>query len=561
MFRTSLSTRSSVCNALRIADRFLMLLIVASLLQGCAGFKLYDADKAKMASTLKEQYSKLKAVDIVDAEARNLDKLLSEELDVVRKNKALDRDIALLEIANNDTPMARTLVTYSQPRIHDLTPSALKFHDPKIDLDKTVQNIARAKSILEKGIEGKKLQIPACPDSDALPSAEKVIPQDISSEDAAEMKTIYDEYIELCNKQKKLKEQVAKFRGKTLRDADDKAGKAVNELEKRKSDAKTAANEVVKAKDAYDAALADVAKASNAQKVPDSKELQDKANDLLKQLDKFKGLDSGLEHREAIQAIAQLLTAAATGTVDTSDPEMRKALVVASRLPVLSGDIKAILEANAAPVVTHLLVTMRHQMVLAEHARRRIGLAERDVALLQELYETYVNESKSWLEFTTSVCQFDHRLNNPKATSNRTNCDSFRIELTKDKDPLYQCRLNDKPVSPCALEKSWKQHIAAARENKLSQDAARELYKTLAHYVAALKQQVIPYEINLRRTDLRHRETLLAQKSALQAWDNLIGVPIEQLDAYYQAGVKPAEIADLIVKALGFTAIAIGVAR
>ena len=36
---------------------------------------------------------------------------------------------------------------------------------------------------------------------------------------------------------------------------------------------------------------------------------------------------------------------------------------------------------------------------------------------------------------------------------------------------------------------------------------------------------------------------------------------LDELDAYYKAGIKPAEIADLIVKALGFTAIAIGVAQ
>jgi hypothetical protein len=58
-----------------------------------------------------------------------------------------------------------------------------------------------------------------------------------------------------------------------------------------------------------------------------------------------------------------------------------------------------------------------------------------------------------------------------------------------------------------------------------------------------------------------HRETLAARQSAIQGWDNLVAVPINQLDAYYQAGLKPAEIADLIVKALGFTAIAIGVSQ
>jgi hypothetical protein len=54
---------------------------------------------------------------------------------------------------------------------------------------------------------------------------------------------------------------------------------------------------------------------------------------------------------------------------------------------------------------------------------------------------------------------------------------------------------------------------------------------------------------------------LLAESSAIQAWNNLVSVPLDQLDGYYQGGLKPAEIADLLVKALGFTAITVGVSR
>ncbi len=56
-----------------------------------------------------------------------------------------------------------------------------------------------------------------------------------------------------------------------------------------------------------------------------------------------------------------------------------------------------------------------------------------------------------------------------------------------------------------------------------------------------------------------HRETLAARESSIRGWDNLVAVPINQIDAYYQAGLRPAEISDLIVKALGLTAITVGV--
>ena len=66
-------------------------------------------------------------------------------------------------------------------------------------------------------------------------------------------------------------------------------------------------------------------------------------------------------------------------------------------------------------------------------------------------------------------------------------------------------------------------------------------------------------EQDFRLIDLQHRENLANREMALKAWNNLAAVPIEQIDAYYQAGIKPEEIADLLVKALGFTAITVGI--
>ncbi len=52
-----------------------------------------------------------------------------------------------------------------------------------------------------------------------------------------------------------------------------------------------------------------------------------------------------------------------------------------------------------------------------------------------------------------------------------------------------------------------------------------------------------------------------ADEYGIRAWDALIATPINQLAAYHQAGIKPAELADLIVKAVGLGAIGIGVNR
>ena len=92
-------------------------------------------------------------------------------------------------------------------------------------------------------------------------------------------------------------------------------------------------------------------------------------------------------------------------------------------------------------------------------------------------------------------------------------------------------------------------------------EAKRELYKAMTNYLQALTLQSVPADETFREIDVRHRQILVAKDTAIQVWDNLVAVPLDQLNGYYQSGVRPAEIADLIIKALGFTAIAIGVAK
>jgi hypothetical protein len=88
-----------------------------------------------------------------------------------------------------------------------------------------------------------------------------------------------------------------------------------------------------------------------------------------------------------------------------------------------------------------------------------------------------------------------------------------------------------------------------------------ELDKAETAYLQAQFAAVAPTEQRFREIDLRHREALLARQTALRAWDNLITTPLVQLDNFHQTGLKPQELADFIVKALGFTAIAIGVSK
>jgi hypothetical protein len=83
-------------------------------LSGCGGaFRLHDVSKAKLATDIKDKYSKASVLSAIEVEKKNLDSLLAEELAVVRASQQLQVDFALLRIADDSTPMQ---VTYEKAR-------------------------------------------------------------------------------------------------------------------------------------------------------------------------------------------------------------------------------------------------------------------------------------------------------------------------------------------------------------------------------------------------------------------------------------------------------------
>ncbi len=117
---------------------------------------------------------------------------------------------------------------------------------------------------------------------------------------------------------------------------------------------------------------------------------------------------------------------------------------------------------------------------------------------------------------------------------------------------------NPQSIDNCVLARPWK---ALLRDDNLKPQARRALYEAAAAY---LHVRLIAYATTVeefKRVDVRYRRQLVNREAALNQWRNLVAVPTDELNGYYSGGIKPAELADLVVKALGFTAIAIGVAQ
>jgi hypothetical protein len=120
-----------------------------------------------------------------------------------------------------------------------------------------------------------------------------------------------------------------------------------------------------------------------------------------------------------------------------------------------------------------------------------------------------------------------------------------------------EANLQPVPVDDCVLGKSWRALFA----EDMKSEQARQLNEAAAAY---LHVRLIAYNHTaeeFRRIAVDHRRAAVRSEAALQQWKNLMSVPASELAGYYGGGIKPEALADLIVKALGFTAIAIGVAQ
>jgi hypothetical protein len=58
-----------------------------------------------------------------------------------------------------------------------------------------------------------------------------------------------------------------------------------------------------------------------------------------------------------------------------------------------------------------------------------------------------------------------------------------------------------------------------------------------------------------------HKAALDVSAIALAQWENMIGVPIQQLETFYASGITPAELSKILFQAAGLSAIAVGVLK
>lgn len=559
---------------------------------GCAGLRLYDQSKDTAAKGIKTEYGQVALVGVVDVERKNLDALLQEELTVLREARRANLDHDLLGLIDSDYPIgyaiAETIETHVL-RMKDKKPTwekttvrgalvtrATDLAGPpggmanlrRADLDaERLKSFAgrvrdRADSIAE--LSGGQ-RPPPCHTKNfdtALDDFFKAIAKPIAEVNK-------DPYQKAC--QELMTRQVG---AGAIERAAAAAHAARIEVDKRSQAAQAIGQQLRKATEQHDRAAEAVKAADTSQT---RQQLEEAAKTLKDALDgAAKAADAaGVEAltKTRLEAIDRILAAVAAGQVNAEalkDPGLAQATRVAAAVPSLVGTIETMRQKAKVPSVSDLLIEKEHQLLLRDHALRRVAFAEERVVLLDARYRALALQGDLVREEHDAVCQF---LERQAKLDKRVDCDSLTVAVKQPPEALLptldKCSYKIGRTAAgtgdpqaltgaaCPLAMTWRDAL-----DKAEPEARRHLYGAVSAMVRRRGiAEVLLDEADIKLVDLAHREVLTHDEFAIHAWNSLIATPINQLAAYYETGIKPAELADIIVKAVGLGAIAIGVNR
>ena len=539
-----------------------LLVCIGVALSGCAGMRLYDKSKANVATAIKTKYAEADILGTIEAQKMNLEALLAEELRVVRENHQLQVDFALLELADNDSPMAVTWRDEIETPIGQLGfTTGQELRDSIVGLEEAHVRDRQMAGLRRRVVKRVGTAPPSC--KPEMPD-EMTIPEGIDERTAGRANKTYARLKEVCT-QKLTALMSVKLSGKW--------GKAINEWEAAQKELDKRDEKILKARFDVDAIAAKhkaaVKLAMDDKKKGDAlrKAIKNAADKLTSALETAAKLAPGVLAEERLSSIIVLLQAAAGEQVEIGDdPELAKAVLMVGGLSSLSGDVADLVASAKAPSVRNLLIELQHQTVLLEHAKALRSLQKQRVDIRETKYKAYLREAILLLDFRNAMCSFAFRYA-AKGHPGKT-CDQFEVSTVGSTDAStveVTCNVGQATIaktenskSVCALSKSWKEFLETPPREK---GAKRQFYKALAAFTQIFPVRASQIEQNFNLIDLKHRENLATREMALKAWNNLAAVPIDQLDAYFQSGLKPEVIADLIVKALGFAAITVGVSQ
>ena len=534
-------------------------------LAGCQGMYLHNAGRAAVAAGAKKNVDSVDVASITKTEGENLTKLLEEEVKSIETRQKLVAGLAAIQLAS-----AEESVAYQYFRAGETMKIGLGT-DSFLDLARTTECLTN-KSVSQEQVDllAERLQlqvatVPACKELAAKPVAD---PPGLSGAALDGFKENVKRYGEQCRMA--LAPCNRTVAGREAAQVDE----ARRELARVEGREQMLEKQLRLAKSAYDKALAE----NKAQAGTHSEQqIREKANSVVEVAEEALKVSPSLANKVKGSALIELLTVAAGGESHSNDPKLAPALVIAKEFPSLAAAADSALAKRGTIPVSHLLLALNDLVIQADRDARLKDLHQEEIAIAEDKLEMRNRQARLWARYSNQICNLAYPAGRFEP---RSACEiTFSYEVPKERKGLTctvrmrrpagakpeqgRPEITEVKVSNCNLERSWRAFLTEKLDNAKPEAGSqrRATYEAAAAY---LQLRLNAYQTTVdefRRIDVLNRRTVVTREAALLQWKNLVSVPVDELNGYYEGGVKSAEMADLIVKVVGFAAIAIGLAQ
>jgi hypothetical protein len=243
---------------------------------------------------------------------------------------------------------------------------------------------------------------------------------------------------------------------------------------------------------------------------------------------------------EKLKAIDSVLETLSTGTAPadspaTAGPKTKTALAILAQIPSLADEIG---DAIHYPHLASLTLESEHLRLLEQEINAKISRNQERISMLTQQRDAMGRE----VMYLASARQAFGRL---------------KI------GGMLDAEHNDPAVKQAASgkipESATAPYSLAVTFSKTAPDVREDVSRALILYgdswtVCRTKEEELDYRLIANQ----HDAAIDATEAAYLQWNNCIGVPLAQLEAYHASGIKPEDIANLI-QAAGFAAVGVGV--
>jgi hypothetical protein len=554
-----MSRRSSKMGG--VGARYVGSLAIALLLglNGCAELRLYDASKATLAKSAKDQLAEAKVSETIDVAIANSKQFLDESERIAALEGDVRKERALLAIAESGNAIATWLEARWKEQAQlgfENTATAHARLQANTEVETTTKqaekNRDRLKSYAKDSAVGALLIGPLCQGIVADSS-----PPDTKNLDPFDLGTYKKDFAAYRKSCVALAEKKAAVPKDIVTDsALDLAQKERADVLKDQDSQKEQFNEAKRKLDAARKELA-AAKQTNTTNPDDLKEKADtvskETKDFLALADKFGFKDAPLDN---IKDLAVILGAVSSGQVDKdavkNNESLAKAALAASKIPSLSADATALIESGKAPPTGHLILELNHQQILYNRALAFSNLRIEEIALHDGKIAALEEQAAQFREIQYALCNY--AVMKANGEHQRDSCAHLSFE-----NGGKTCKVgppgNELTIGDCILAKSWRENYEGTNKPR----EKRQLLTALLAYSRALDAQTTVRKTDFEIINLGYKRVAASDRAAIAAWNNLVAVPVDTLSAYHEAGIKPDTIATAAAQLLGLLGIAAGI--